>query len=295
MFGAHPVLVSPPASDEDTAVPFNASKLPALPSICESLDARKRCTPTREASETIVPQSKRLRREPEDRSHGFCVPSNLVSVADWQLRGHANGHDSAIDSAIVDAAAALFNMRSSSEAPEYMTLITEKEKTITEDNQKTITEIELHPKGIRLGLPEDSEELNTLHCFVRSELLEIFRAGDEEAMPDKQERFGTKARIGLRCVFCGRLPKRSKVGTTMSSFFPKSLNDIYRSVCTWQRVHFRTCRHIPEDTRQMYWKLKESDKSRGKTKYWVSSARRLGLEDIDLKRGGIWLNDSKEE
>mmetsp|Transcript_30052 Transcript_30052/g.69327 ORF Transcript_30052/g.69327 Transcript_30052/m.69327 type:complete len:175 (-) Transcript_30052:263-787(-) len=162
-------------------------------------------------------------------------------------------------------------------------------------------------KSLRLSLPEDSEELNSLHCFVRAELLELFKEGDEEEsssssscrkaqMQDKaKKKKSTDAgRVGLRCVFCGRLPRRSRTGITMSTFFPKSVNDIYRSVCTWQRVHFRSCRHIPDDVRQKYWQLKASDRTRGKTRYWVRSARQLGLEDIDTNRGGVYLKSEKE-
>jgi hypothetical protein len=39
--------------------------------------------------------------------------------------------------------------------------------------------------------------------------------------------------------------------------------------------------------REGYSHLKESDRTRGKTRYWVSSARRLGLVDVDSERGGI--------
>jgi hypothetical protein len=160
------------------------------------------------------------------------------------------------------------------------------------------------PGGIRLALPEDAHELNSLHCFVRAELLEVFALPDDGVSSNQgrtqsrsSRRTGTtvttsgrsyaSGRVGLRCVYCAHLPRRARTGSTMSSFYPKSLSDLYRSVCTWQRIHFRTCRHIPPQVREGYWQLKESDRTRGKTRYWVTSAQRIGLVDVDSERGGI--------
>ena len=130
---------------------------------------------------------------------------------------------------------------------------------------------------LRLGLASDSSELNSLHCFVRSELLELY-------MEDERNRNCT-ARVGIRCVHCARAFRSES--SNMSSFFPKSLQDIYRTVCTWQRVHFQACEHIPQEIRDKYWKLKSSDKTRGKTRYWVTSALQMGLCDLGGERVGI--------
>eukprot|EP00957_Ditylum_brightwellii_P204923 15341407-Ditylum_brightwellii.AAC.1 len=70
----------------------------------------------------------------------------------------------------------------------------------------------------------------------------------------------------------------------MPKFYPKSINDIYRAVCTWERVHFHSCRHVPEFAKRKYWELKEEGR-RGKTKYWATSAQKLGL--VDTEGGGI--------
>ena len=89
----------------------------------------------------------------------------------------------------------------------------------------------------RLAMPEDPNELNSLHCFVRKNLLEVF-----ELPPQKKK--GKPGRVGLRCVFCSHLPRKDRSGTTMCSFYPKSLQDLYRSVMTWQRIHFRVCKWV---------------------------------------------------
>lgn len=130
----------------------------------------------------------------------------------------------------------------------------------------------------RLAMPEDPNELNSLHCFVRAHLLEIF------SLPPQKEKPG---RVGLRCVFCFHLPRKDRSGTTMCTFYPKSLQDLYRSVMTWQRIHFRSCKHVSPKMKDEYWKHKESDQTRGKTTYWVTSAMRLGLQDINNGRNGI--------
>ena len=177
---------------------------------------------------------------------------------------------------------------------------------LSEEKPKATTRsVTPSPSGMRLALPEDAQELNSLHCFVRAELLELFAlpgAHDEIASFDKESAHSRSSnrrnntnvqgrncsgRVGLRCVYCAHLPRRARSGSTMSSFYPKSLTDIYRSVCTWQRIHFRSCRHIPPQVREGYAHLKDSDRTRGKTRYWVSSARRLGLVDVDSDRGGI--------
>lgn len=145
--------------------------------------------------------------------------------------------------------------------------------------------IHMNKASLRIGLACDSLELNSLHCFVRSDLLELFVAGNgtKHSMNTHQ--------VGIRCVHCARVEKTRDVAT-MASFFPKSLRDIYRSVGTWQRVHYRECEHIPKETRETYSKLKYNDPRRGRVQYWVSSARQLGLEDIGTTREGICFRPS---
>jgi len=72
----------------------------------------------------------------------------------------------------------------------------------------------------------------------------------------------------------------------MGTFFPKSLAEIYGLINTWQRVHFRKCRHVPPVVRRIFEDLKKTDKRRGSTKYWATAARQIGLaDDIEFGRG----------
>jgi hypothetical protein len=144
------------------------------------------------------------------------------------------------------------------------------------------------PFPLRLALPEDSTSLNTLHCYVRSHLLEII-------ISDTASSTGTGgglARVGLRCVHCARIPHKDRAHhqtrARMATFFPKCLEDLYRQVCRWQGLHFQTCPYIPVRVVDEYNQLKESDKTRGNTQYWVHSAERLGLVNmVDDRTMGI--------
>ena len=175
----------------------------------------------------------------------------------------------------------------------------------------------------RLSTSGDPKELNSLHCYVRSELLELFEQHDcssetkqsdgviqcEEVL--KRPKSQDSSRVGLRCVFCALKPKPALIyddkknpfldpqpiidsfNAPMSTFYPKSINEIYRLVCTWQRVHFNKCKNVPPSVKAMYKNLKASDKTRGKTKYWTTSANDLGLVD-DNRNGGFLRYAPKE-
>jgi len=134
-------------------------------------------------------------------------------------------------------------------------------------------------RRISLAMPEDSESLNSLHCFVRSNLLEVFVTG-----PEKNNR------VGLRCVFCSHINRRLR--DSGSAQFPRTTADIYRSVCTWQRVHFQNCRYVPSSVLERYRELKECDRTRGKVRYWMESAKKLGLMDNITSKELTVVNDT---
>ena len=78
-------------------------------------------------------------------------------------------------------------------------------------------------QGMRLSQPNDSDNVNELHCFVRSELVEVFvvlKPGG--AIQEK------KNVVGLRRVHCGSLSKEARGQEKMAVFFPKSIQDLYR-------------------------------------------------------------------
>lgn len=135
-----------------------------------------------------------------------------------------------------------------------------------------------------LALPSDSKNVNSLHAFVRSSLLELFVL---DTNSEDMSGCHFPGRVGLRCVHCKHLPKDQKdIGAV---FFPRNMKSLYRSVCTWQRVHFKACSCVSKKDKAMYEKLKAGDKTRGRTRYWETSAMELGLVDVlgVHGRGGI--------
>jgi hypothetical protein len=152
----------------------------------------------------------------------------------------------------------------------------------------------------RLSLPNDSIKLNALHCFVRSDLLEIFVVEPSpEALKFRHAPSSSVGRVGLRCVHCFMARNNTMNATRdeeapMSHFYPKTISEIYRLVTSWQRCHVRKCKNLPKGVREKWNSLRETEKSRGKTAYWVDSAKKIGLIDCTSRMGGIRF-DVKED
>ena len=149
-----------------------------------------------------------------------------------------------------------------------------------------------HPT--RLSTPEDEEKLNALHCYMRSELLElvVIQSASEKTEDTTSRHIPTSSdhqmigRVGLRCVFCGKSRDGGKSGPSMSIFYPRTVSEIYRLVTSWKRCHLSKCVHLPKSVRETLNEFKDC-RARGKTVYWVESAHALGLVDIPTKIGGI--------
>jgi len=184
------------------------------------------------------------------------------------------------------------------------------------------------PYPTRLATKDDAKELNSLHCFLREELLELFiihesrdnssivatvSNDDDELSNHASSQSKSRpcgGRVGLRCVHCSFAQRRlglmypensqdrgifdpdsvlKNPNASMSMFYPRKLSDLYKMVCNWQRVHYSKCKHIPPSMRRKYSELKSSDKTRGKTAYWVRSAMEIGLVDDEKFGGGVRL------
>ncbi len=189
--------------------------------------------------------------------------------------------------------------------------INEKVSSPLSRDGNTVRNLKKYPT--RLAISTDQLELNSLHCFIRKELLELFVVNDnhnqdssivatvskddDESHNEDDNDYASKAtskcsanpsrgRAGLRCVFCsGRLMRSSNA--SMRMFYPRKLTDLYKMVSTWQRVHFTKCKFVPKEIKDKYELLKTSDKSRGKKIYWVESAMEIGLSDDEKYGGGL--------
>jgi hypothetical protein len=162
----------------------------------------------------------------------------------------------------------------------------------------------------RLALPNDKLKLNALHCFIRSEMLEIFvvQPPNLSTNPDKNGEqpiprhnpSSAIGRVGLRCVHCGlrRMLENNNSPpddeAPMAVFYPKRVSEIYRLVTSWQRCHVRKCQSLPPDVRKTWQSLRDTEKSRGKTAYWVEAAQEIGLVDCISRAGGIRFRDPSQ-
>lgn len=143
----------------------------------------------------------------------------------------------------------------------------------------------------RLYTDNDKLHLNALHCFIRSELLEVFVY--EPPTTGGKKHNSMVGRVGFQCVHCALARKQNTDPNrtnevTMAVFYPRSLAEMYRLVTNWTRCHLRRCKNLPESVKTKWDSLRETEKSRGKTSWWAESARQLGMVDcVNAKAGGV--------
>lgn len=136
---------------------------------------------------------------------------------------------------------------------------------------------------VSLALPEDTDVLSPLHCFMRRYCVEVFSATPEDvSTPRYGKSHGVKVvagQVGIRCMYCKHRPAGKRPERAVC--YPSSLRNIYHSIETWQRRHSLVCSDIPGWVRRSIVELMESSKSRagGRRQYWEDSARRIGMVD----------------
>ena len=230
----------------------------------------------------------------ESRAHNVQIKQDFIGQKhqDIEMILKANPPDpppSQQTEATLDAASILLGLRTTASPTPSVTLDTR------DDSPKREVETRDGVFPTRLALPDDENKLNSMHCFLRAELLELFVV---ESKPSKKDELpkvkdyvvgSSCGRVGLRCIHCAHARKMhgSDGEAPMAVFYPKSISELYRLVTSWQRVHLRKCRNLPPTVHDTYSELKKNDKTRGKTQYWVTSARELGLVDCRSKAGGI--------
>jgi hypothetical protein len=128
-----------------------------------------------------------------------------------------------------------------------------------------------------LGIDEDHNWLSEFHCFVRSELVEVFRASRE----DCKARNNSIAyhQVGIRCRFCAHISPTARAGR--SSAFPSSLRQLYQSFTMMLRDHFGKCDMMPLRIRKEFLALKDKP-SQGATdskRFWIYSGMKVGMAD----------------
>jgi hypothetical protein len=139
---------------------------------------------------------------------------------------------------------------------------------------------------IPLATDEDQNWLSEFLCFVRLDLVEVFRANHMDVRSRNSSKKVYHGQVGIRCRFCAHLPL--SVRASRSSSYPSSLGRIYQSLTMMLRDHFGKCNTISAPLKQRFLNLKGKT-SQGATDskhYWVFSATKRGLVDSE---SGIWV------
>jgi hypothetical protein len=120
-----------------------------------------------------------------------------------------------------------------------------------------------------LGIDEDPNWLSEFHCYVRSDLVEVFRASQD----DVRARNNSIAyqQVGLRCRFCADITPSARAGR--SSAFPSTQRQLYQSFTMMLRDHFPNCDAMPNDVLETFNLLKDKP-AQGATDSKVSEALR---------------------
>ena len=133
---------------------------------------------------------------------------------------------------------------------------------------------------LSLSIDEDESNLSDVVCFVRSELVEVFRAGGEDVVARIHNKRIVYHQVGLRCKFCAHLPRDER--SRRAATFPSSIDRIQQSLSLIIREHFVHCKEVPERIKAKYNKLKAEQttaKESRRKSYWNKAARQLGLVD----------------
>jgi len=149
-------------------------------------------------------------------------------------------------------------------------------------------------EALPLAMPNDKDWLTPLHCFVRRHCVEVFTATPTDvATPSKGKRKPIQVgQVGIRCPHCHphKYPYMNRNGQVHhprergSVYYPTTIASIYNATMNLLQRHLHSCSSVPHDIMARYAELKADDARSGTSKkYWVDSAKSLGL--IDTPKG----------
>lgn len=132
-----------------------------------------------------------------------------------------------------------------------------------------------------LSLPEDTNFLSPLRCFLREQVC-VFSATETDIAIRTPTTFTVQTgQVGVGCVHCLAVAPTERSNRAVC--FPFSIGRIYQSVADIQRFHLGECRMMPPAARSRFLQLQsESAKgSRGLATrtYWIDAAKKIGLKD----------------
>jgi hypothetical protein len=163
-----------------------------------------------------------------------------------------------------------------------------------------------------LALPEDSQYLSELHCWIRNQL-EFFSATSQEAA---QRQSVVVNKVGIRCIHCAaavakRQKEKEATSTALSSYappphgavsYPANLAAIFTICQAKPQAHFENnCPNLPQTERMTLNHLlreyanmaKRQRRELSSATYYLISAKRIGLvEESVVFSGGNNNNKS---
>mmetsp|Transcript_6015 Transcript_6015/g.8513 ORF Transcript_6015/g.8513 Transcript_6015/m.8513 type:complete len:1159 (+) Transcript_6015:162-3638(+) len=140
---------------------------------------------------------------------------------------------------------------------------------------------------VRLTKPDDAHWLSDIHCYVRSELVEVFSLTKDDSLNGYGGRKEPAiSQVGVRCVFCKNLEESERPIGYM--YFPDSVAAIHTKVNDLIRLHFPSCPAMPEDVKETFKSLRGfGAKAIGDQQgYWIDAAKDIGMEDVNPEEPG---------
>eukprot|EP00579_Thalassiosira_antarctica_P018471 CAMPEP_0201945360 /NCGR_PEP_ID=MMETSP0903-20130614/53862_1 /ASSEMBLY_ACC=CAM_ASM_000552 /TAXON_ID=420261 /ORGANISM="Thalassiosira antarctica, Strain CCMP982" /LENGTH=264 /DNA_ID=CAMNT_0048488425 /DNA_START=70 /DNA_END=864 /DNA_ORIENTATION=- len=116
---------------------------------------------------------------------------------------------------------------------------------------------------MKLYSNRDEGNINPVHIVIRREVLEVRRT--------------VSGRVLFQCACCKHLPRGERA--KLSTLAPQSIDNLYRAMVRFMMVHVPACGQIPKNIKDLSPKASRVVNERGTKKYWVKSAKKIGLKN----------------
>ena len=148
--------------------------------------------------------------------------------------------------------------------------------------------------AVQLGVEEDCNWLSEMHCFLRSEIVEVFQADSMPPGTCTAKGGLVPGQIGIRCKWCAHVPADSR--SCRSAAFPSSIRQLYQSFTMMVREHLgqNMCTSVPLHYRELLQTLRSKRNGQGANdskQYWIVAARKIGM--VDTSKGIRITEESK--
>jgi len=134
-----------------------------------------------------------------------------------------------------------------------------------------------------LSLPSDKGNLSPYQCLLREQiLLFTVQMGDIQCSAQGRNKPITLGQVGVLCRHCARIPPGLRPCGAV--YFPGKLSGLYQASQNMAINHFsKSCKSIPEETRQRLLKLKEQKSSvlGGGKHFWANGALVAGVYESE--------------